>query len=431
MITKSKCDKRMQELSRILTKISPEVFTRHYGISNQVNWKNLNISNISIGKIPGNLIYIQVGEKKGDNLIEIFLWENKLPEPSYFPLMEDITFFQTVLNVLKTPPYNEITLIGKIPRNWSITDLKPVKINVTNFHYTIKSEDKTYRLKWYSRPEKGYKEFQIQENLAEFRIAPKTKFLVAYKKKAIFGVYEEILNVRNLDDLTGEMYIELINNKISLDQFFIEIKRIFEAITKLLSRLQKVESSLLDKKLIQPYSYLEWQKDLHDNWNVLERSNLFNHDEKKRINDQYLPLLSRFLETTEPGLIHGDIWMRQFGMSQFSNHLRLFDFEDVRIGPKLYDYASQINSIKQQYEYFRIRNENRNIFSYEYNQTLVETFLSTLTPIFGEVTREIQYNQSLRMIHEIKYLLEHQPEEIWLLSFIKKELVTTFKKLKP
>ncbi|MHA1542926.1 MAG: hypothetical protein ACTSQH_08110, partial [Candidatus Hodarchaeales archaeon] len=185
----------MQELSQILTKISPEVFTRHYGISNQVNSINIRSSSISIGKLPGKLICNQVQDKNIRKLTEIYLWKNKSSKLSYFPLTEDLSFFKQVLSSLKNRSYGDIALIGNLPQNWDITSIKSVKIDVTNFHYTIETKERKYRLKWYSRPMKGYREFQIQKNLAEFKIAPRTEFLIAYNDKAIFGVYEEINNV--------------------------------------------------------------------------------------------------------------------------------------------------------------------------------------------------------------------------------------------
>ena len=151
---------------------------------------------------------------------------------------------------------------------------------------------------------------------------------------------------------------------------------------------------------------------------------------KNEINDHYLPLLREFLEETDSGLIHGDIWMRQFAISPFSNQLRIFDFEDMKMGPKAYDFACQINSIAQQYEYFCIKSENNHLFSDEYGRTLIKIFISTLPSVSSEFKREIQYCQNLRMIHELKYLLEYQPEENWLISYIKQQLISTFEKLK-
>ena len=420
----------MQELSQILTKISPEVFTRHYGISNQVNSINISSSSISIGKLPGKLICNQVQDKNISKLTEIYLWKNKSSKLSYFPLTEDLSFFKQVLSSLKNRSYGDIALIGNLPQNWDITSIKSVKIDVTNFHYTIETKERNYRLKWYSRPKKGYREFQIQKILADFKIAPRAEFLIAYNDKAIFGVYEEINDVLNLDTLTGEKYIELISNKITPEQFFLEMRVIFTDITKIISSLQKVEVTLLEKKLIQPYSPLKWQTNLIDNWKAIKRSKIFNLGEERRMNDIYLPLLSKFLKETDSGLTHADMWMRQFGMVPHTNQLQLFDFEDMQIGPQSYDIASQLNSISQQYEYFRIKNANNNVFSHECYQTLIKNFLSTLLSKSSKITTDIQYCQTLRMVHELKYLLDHQPEEIWLLTFIKQNLLITLEKLR-
>ncbi len=420
----------MHEISQILTKISPEVFTRHYGVSNKVNPILINSSRISIGKLPGKLICFQIKVKNTEEITEIFVWKNEKLELSYFPLTEDLSFFQQVLSSFKTKSFGEISLIGYLPQNWDITCVESVKIDTTNFHYIIKIKERNFRLKWYSRPKRGYREFQIQRILADFKIAPRAEFLIAYNDKAIFGVYEEINNVHNLDALTGEKYIELISNKITPNQFFLEMNVIFTDITKLISRLQEVESSLLGKKLIQPYSPLKWQKNLIDNWKAITRSDFFNLVEKNKMNDIYLPLLSKFLKETDSGLIHADMWMRQFGMVPHTNLLRLFDFEDMQIGPKLYDVASQLNSIAQQYEYFRSRNVNNEVFSNECYLTLTKNFISTLQPKFSGIKTDIHYCQSLRMIHEIKYLLDHQPEEEWLLSFIKQNLISTLEKLR-
>jgi len=420
----------MQEFSQILNQISSEMLTRHYGVSNRTNLTIIKISNISLGKIPGKLLCVQLKDLKANNVTEIFLWENNDSKLSFIPFAEDTPFFHRVLNSLKLESFGEIDFIGKIPRNWTITNLIQLKIDVTNFHFIINTKEKKFRLKWYSRPIKGYKEFHIQKYLAEINIAPRAEFLVAYREKAIFGVYEECHNIRNLDTLTGEKYIELINNITCPDHFLLEMRRIFTDITKLILRLQKVESSLLEKKLVQPHSSLEWQKNLKDNWKIIKSSNLFTFEEKNMINDHYLPLLREFLEETDSGLIHGDIWMRQFGMTPFSNQLRLFDFEDMKMGPKAYDFASQINSIAQQYEYFRIRSENSHLFSDEFGQTLIETSISTLPSNFNKLKKGIQCCQSLRMFHELKYLLDHQPEEIWLISYIKQQLINTLEKLK-
>ncbi|MHA1945613.1 MAG: hypothetical protein ACXAC6_13635 [Candidatus Hodarchaeales archaeon] len=420
----------MQELSQILSKISPEVFTRHYGVSNQINSISIDSSSISIGKLPGKLICNLIRDKNIRKVTEIYLWQNKSSKPSYFPLTEELSFFQHVLSSLKNKSYGDITLIGNLPLNWDITNIKSVKIDVTNFHYTIETNERKYRLKWYSRPKKGYREFQIQKILADFKIAPRAEFLIAYNGKAIFGVYEEINDVLNLDTLTGEKYIELISEKITPDQFFLEMRIIFTDITKIISRLQEVEVSLLGKKLIQPYSPLKWQTNLIDNWKAIKRSRFFNLEEEKIMNDIYLPLLSKFLKETDSGLIHADMWMRQFGMVPHTNQLQLFDFEDMQIGPKSYDIASQLNSISQQYEYFRSKNANLSVFSHECYQTLIKNFFSTLLPKFSEITADIQYCQSLRMVHELKYLLDHQPDENWLLTFIKQELLVTLEKLR-
>ncbi len=420
----------MQEFSQILTKNSLEVLTRHYGISNQANLTIIKTLNISLGKILGKLFCVHLKDLKTKDVTEIFLWGNNESITSFFPLTEESTFFHKVLNSLKSDSFGELDLIGKIPRNWTITDLIPLKIDVTNFHFIINTKEKVFRLKWYSRPTKGYKEFQIQKNIAEFQIAPNAEFLVAYREKAIFGVYEECQNIRNLDVLTGEKYIELINNRISPEQFLLEMKEIFIAITNIILRLQKIESSLLEKKLVQPYSSLEWQKNLNANWKIIKKSKLFTLEEKNEISNLYLPLLREFLEETDSGLIHGDIWMRQFAISSFSNQLRIFDFEDMKMGPTAYDFACQINSIAQQYEYFCIKSENNHLFSDEYGQTLIRIFNSTLPSVSSESKREIQCCQSLRMIHELKYLLDHQPEENWLISYIKQQLISTFEKLK-
>ncbi|MHA2239052.1 MAG: hypothetical protein ACXAB2_11880, partial [Candidatus Hodarchaeales archaeon] len=323
-----------------------------------------------------------------------------------------------------------LTLIGNLPQNWDINCIKSVKIDVTNFHYTIGTEERKYRLKWYSRPKKGYREFQIQKILANFKIAPKAEFLISYNDNAIFGVYEEINDVLNLDALTGEKYIGLISKKITPEQFFLEMRIIFTDISKIISSFQEVEISLLGKKLIQPYSSLKWQTNLNDNWNTIKRAKFFNLEEESRMSDIYLPLLSKFLKETDSGLIHADMWMRQFGMVPHTNQLQLFDFEDMQIGPQSYDIASQLNSIAQQYEYFRSKNANNNVFSHECYQTLIKNFFSSLLPKISEITTDIQYCQSLRMVHELKYLLDHQPEEIWLLTFIKNNLLSTLEKLR-
>jgi hypothetical protein len=420
----------MKELSQILAKIPLEVLMRHYGISNQVNLVIIEKSSISLGKVLGKLLCVQLKDLRKQNVTEIFLWGNTDSKTVYFPLTEEITFFCRVLTSLKTEFLGEIEFIGKIPQNWNVKDLTQLKIDVTNFHFIINTKEKNYRLKWYSRPKKGYKEFLIQANLTEFQIAPRAEFLVAYRKKAVFGVYEEYQNVRNLDELTGEKYIELINDRISPEQFFLEMRRIFIDITELILRLQKVESSLLEKRLIQPYSSLEWQMNLNDNWQVIKRSSLFTFEEKNKMDDHYLPLLGSFLEETDSRLIHGDIWMRQFGMSLSSNQLRLFDFEDMKIGPRAYDFASQINSIAQQYEFFRMKCGNNHILHDEHRQTLIDASFSTLPSNFSKNNEEIHYCQSLRMVHEIKYLLDHQPKENWLISYIKQQLIDTLEKLK-
>ena len=420
----------MQELSQIFAKIPLEVLTRHYGISNQVNLTIIKSSSISLGKAVGKLLCVQLKDLERKDVTELFLWENNDSKTVYFPLTEEITFFHRVLNSLKTDFLGEIEFIGKIPQNWTVKDLIPLKIDVTNFHFIINTKEKNFRLKWYSRPRKGYKEFQIQSNLAKYKIAPRAEFLVAYRKNAIFGVYEECQNVRNLDELTGEKYIELINNKISPEQFFLEMRRIFIDITALILRLQKVESSLLKKKLVQPYSSLEWKINLKDNWQVIKRSNLFTFEEKDKMDDHFLPFLRTFLEETDSILIHGDIWMRQFGISTSSNQLRLFDFEDMKMGPKAYDFACQINSIAQQYEFFLTKSGNNHFFSDENGRTLIEAFISTLPSKFSKNNKEIQCCQCLRMVHELTYLLDHQPKEIWLITYIKQQLIITLDKLK-
>ena len=223
----SKCDQRMQEISQIFAKIPLEVLTRHYGVFNHENLTIIKSSTISIGKVLGKLLCVQLKDLKTKYVIDIFLWGNNEVKTSYFPLTEEITFFYRVLHSLESDSFGGIDFIGKIPRNWTITDLIPLKIDVTNFHFLICTKKRKFRLKWYTRPSKGYKEFQIQKFLAKCHIAPNVEFLVAYREKAIFGVYEECENVRNLDTMTGEKYIGLISNEISREHFFLDMKQIF------------------------------------------------------------------------------------------------------------------------------------------------------------------------------------------------------------
>jgi thiamine kinase-like enzyme len=404
------------------TDIPREFLKRHYGVENFSNLSNINFRDLNIGNIPGKLIFISADNKLGNEELKIFEWKEVDSLNLGFPFTDNFGLMIQVLKSLNQKKYGELELTAFNTTTWNFTDFQPISIDVTNIHFLVKTDTETLRFKWYSRPEKGFREYQLHEILASLNFVPEPVLMLSYDNNAIFGLYKEISSIENLDNVTGNVYAELVAGKIKISEFNSKIKVHLSEIAQLILQIMNLDKKPNIHNFFGKYDKEVWKQILYSNWEGIIESKIYNNLIEQNLTNNGLPLLANFLEHTRSSVVHGDIWLRQFGFDKGSKQYYLFDFEEMSLGPRAFDIASILSSLLQQFEYFRLKKPNHEFFTDKSADRLVAWFLTNIPFITESFITEIKNAQCIRMIHELNYLIHYQPNERWLIQFLKEQL---------
>ena len=415
----------MKSLEAKFADVSKEFLERHYGFTDFSNLLNIDYKNINIGDIPGKLTFISADTKTGNKQLKIFNWEDNSSLNLGFPFTDNTGLLLRVLKSLRQKKIGELELTsaGSITRDF--VDFQPISIDVTNLHYIVLTDNGKFRFKWYSRPEKGFREYQIHKLLSNLNLTPQPVLMLSYKNNAIFGLYKEISSIKNLDTVTGDLYKELLSGKITESEFYSQMKIYFAEIVKLILKIMRLDEKTDIRKFFERYDKEKWKQMLYSNWKGLIEAKIYGDKLEADLTSKYLAHLENYLENTTSNIVHGDMWLRQFGIDQVSNNYYLFDLEEMSLGPRTYDIASVLNSILQQLEYFRLKKPSYFSFTDNPADELVTTFLSNIPFLNDSYATEIRYAQCIRMIYELNYLVNYQPNDLWLIEFLKEYLRKT------
>jgi hypothetical protein len=412
----------MNSLESKFDNIPKEILKRHYGIESFSNLSNIQLKELKIGDIPGKLIFISAENKLGNEQIKIFMWEDNDSLSLGFPFSDNYGLLLRILRSLSKSNLGKLELSAEKNVNWNFIDFSPISIDVTNLHYLVKTPSQEFRFKWYTRPEKGFNEFKFHRNISDLNIAPQPMLMLAYKNNAIFGLYKEIGSISNLDTVIGDLYDEMLEEKIQITEFYSRMNFYLKQIAGLILKILNLKEKPIFQDLFEKYDKNEWKHILYSNWEGVLKSQIYSQSEQNKISDEYLPILMDYLDHTISNVIHGDVWLRQFGIDQASKNYYLFDLEEMSLGPRMFDIASLLSSISQQFEYFRLKKPEHKVFIDNSSEKLIDMLLTNFPFLEKDYLTEIKHAQCIRIIHELNYLLNYQPNERWLIEFLKDSL---------
>lgn len=346
------------------------------------------------------------------------------------------TFFQLIAdNTIEYP----LKITGSLPtfKDFSVT---VDKLDVTNEHLLITLDQKVIlRLKRYTRFTKAQiHEAFIGELLAKEGLFPQIYVIInlswenvliaeniGQKFNPLAIIMENLISTENVDTLTGNFYLQAIrSNNVDIMQ---NQKELFiKFLEKVLNFLKKFENilagiSYIDKRVFDVFGQPEigfhrWTRSFIPKYTRL----------KEIYNDlpslaTFRNILSAMFPYVKIQLIHGDCWLRQFIQCN-NDRFYLLDLEDADWGHPLYDLACLTNSLEQQNDYFRI------VISTEPHERkwikeLMETINAiVIKQILPEELNTFRICRTLRLIHELDYIVRFQPYLDWQIKTLEQRL---------
>ncbi|MFX0117596.1 MAG: hypothetical protein ACFFB3_23830, partial [Candidatus Hodarchaeota archaeon] len=310
------------------------------------------------------------------------------------------------------------------------------KEETTNQHFVFHTSKNGIRAKIYSDPQKGQKEVRLASILASAKIHPPILGSIDFIGHdgrptgtiALFCV--EIASLQNIDTLTGKIYSKFIRGEFSEKECLIALQRYAQQAAIALSQLH----TMLNKRGI-PQD--EAEHNFRDIGKVFALKLKKKEIQKLEINSNSSKIISwhldRLLQRSGAAMVHFDVWWRQFAIDD-NGHIYILDLEDSRIAFLGYDVGSWFNSILQQGEYFakdlpnelkiRVRSIVKQLSAYLWEE------IKSLNLYANMKSTEVDLGRFLRSVHELDYLLSHQPAETWLLNFIKEKSEEILSRLK-
>lgn len=388
-----------------------EKLSRNLGISPD------DLDSIAIDNVSDKLVILEV--KLLEEVIQIPGFLNDGENDIIEQLLDEETFIELMDLAKSNKRVDFFWHQEKFPDNFKIIKLP---MDVTNTHAILRSGMKKYHLKIFVRINKTEKELAITQQLAKLDLYPLVRGYVKIDGKPIVIIWDQLENGRNYDDYLGSMYSGVIKGFSSMTQFeeasFYSYKTVVDTLRKFWETLNP---AALDLQLTEDEARELWIQKLKKDLETIElgRDNI---DAILGLQDE----LTVWLKETNFFVIHGDCWLRQFIRSQEATYL--LDLEDVTLGPIGYDIGGLYNSILQQGKYFQDAYPERNDISKDmvklcWNIIKEQKKFITVDTFDIDWEREIQLGMKLRAIHELAYLLNHQPELRWLIDFIITEII--------
>ncbi|OLS16478.1 MAG: hypothetical protein HeimC3_54210 [Candidatus Heimdallarchaeota archaeon LC_3] len=421
-------------------KITDAELRRHYGLDSS-SLKKLEIFEFNNQLNLASSININVLTEEGTPK-SIFLLINRLSDfqflvpPVEFDLLSPINLelmfqYERIFKKLIAP----IFLVGdQLPS--SDFDVSSDSIESTNFHFVLHYKSgENIRFKKYTRFTIAQtREAVLAQILSKNGLFPKFYAVLEMRWEKIvkefnqpydftpLGIFiENIPNSKNIEGIFASFYLTALRypNRRSIGTITTFQKELL-IVMNYLEKFEKFLNSISkEKKLITilgdaDQGYKVWKKEFEEKLNRI------------RINID-LPDININDLTNDFQIIHGDCWLRQFVKSD--EKIILLDLEDICYGHILYDLASLVNSLEQQNDYFKI------IIAKETDEVnwIVDLKFSFMNFILEKIPSHLLKNfvllRIMRMIHELDYILQYQPNLTWLIDVLTKRITTLTIKL--